>query len=334
MLTRLVLWTMLASPATLFPAQAFAQPKSPFKLAVNTGASAQIIPVNLTNEQVAATVNGEKILVGEVRKILDVRPPSVIVLTESQKKDSRQAALEVLIEDALMRQYLGKQVTQVSQADFDKEFKELSDALVKLKKSFAEFLAESGQTEEQLRRDIIARLQWRTMLVRLLPEENAKKYYDENKVFFDKIYVRASHILIKLPPNPTREQRDKATQQLLVWRQEILLGKAKFEEIAKIHSQCPSKDKDGDIGQFPYKFVVLPEFAGAAFAMREGEISDVVQTVSGLHLIKVTERLKGEPSDFDAVKQAVREVWAQDEDLYQRILTDQKKVVPIKIDLP
>jgi parvulin-like peptidyl-prolyl isomerase len=338
MLTRQAIWSLLASAATLLAAAAaHAQPpqfpKTPAAPTAGSGASTQIIPVNFTNESTAATVNGEKILVLEVKKILDQRPVSV-ALTEAQKKELRQAAIDVLVEDALMRQYLTKNTSAVTQADFNKEVQELTAALKKQAKTLDIFLKESGQTQEQLSKDIIARLQWKTLLGRFLPDEKAKTYFDTNRLFFDKVFVRASHILIKLPANPSKEQRDKAMQTMLVWRQEIMTGKAKFEDVAKKISECPSKDKGGDIGQFPYKFVVVPEFAKTAFAMKEGEISDVVQTSFGLHLIKVVERTKAEPSDFNALKDTVREVWAQDEDLYQRILADQRKNGAIKIDLP
>ena len=163
------------------------------------------------------------------------------------------------------------------------------------------------------------------MLQRYLPDAKAKAFYDTNKVFFDKVYVRASHILIQLPPTATKEQRDKAVNQLLVWRQDIVTGKAKFEDVAKQHSDCVSKSQGGDIGKFEYLFIVAPEFSKAAFAMKVGEISNVVQTVYGVHLIKVTERTPGEPSNFEAIKDFVREAWAEDEKLYTRFLADQRK---------
>jgi parvulin-like peptidyl-prolyl isomerase len=121
---------------------------------------------------------------------------------------------------------------------------------------------------------------------------------------------------------------------LRVLRQEILAGKVKFEDVAKKYSDCPSKDKGGDIGQFPYKFVVVPEFAKTAFSMKKGELSDVVQTTFGYHLILATDRTAGTPSNFEMLKDTVREVWAQDEDLYQRVLADQRKTGAIKVELP
>jgi parvulin-like peptidyl-prolyl isomerase len=329
---------MLAGTATLFvAAHAFTQPaippKTPAQPATGSASAVQIIPVSLSNDTVAATVNGEKITVGEVKKILEQRPYP-LTLNDEQKKQLRHAALDVLVEDVIMRQYLGKHVPKVNQADFNKEVQDLTDALKKQNKTIETFLKESGQTQEQLSRDIVARLQWKTLLQAFLPDDKAKTYYTENKLFFDKVFVRASHILIKLDAKTTKEQRDKTEQVLLLWRKEILDGKVKFEEVAKKMSDCPSRDKGGDIGQFPYKFVVLPEFAKVAYSMKPGEISGVVQTTAGLHLIYVTERTAPEASNFETLKDTVREVWAQDEDLYQRVLADQRKKGEVKVSLP
>ena len=133
MIPRPAIWLILASAASLLSAvAAFSQ--TPTVPAKGAPASVQIIPVSLRNDQVAATVNGEKILVGEVKKILDQRPISVTP-TEEQKKQLRHAALDVLVEDVLMRQYLTKNVPQVSQADFNKEIQKLTDALKKESKT-------------------------------------------------------------------------------------------------------------------------------------------------------------------------------------------------------
>jgi parvulin-like peptidyl-prolyl isomerase len=177
-------------------------------------------------------------------------------------------------------------------------------------------------------------LQWRALLQSFCPDDKAKAYYTENKLFFDKVFVRASHILIKLDEKSTKDQRDKAEQVMLVWRKEILEGKVKFADVAKKHSDCPSKDKGGDIGQFAYKFEVLPQFAKAAYSMKPGEISGVVHSSAGLHLIYVTERTPGETSNFDTLKDMVRDAWAQEEDLYQRVLADQRKKGEVKVSLP
>lgn len=332
MLSRQAICTMLASAAAILaPNVGHAQTTTIPPAAGRT--TVPIIPVSFKNEQVAATVDGEKILVGDVRKILDERPYPV-TLSEEQKKELRQEALKSLIDDALMRHYLAKHAAPVSQAEFNKEYNDLSDAMKKQGKTMDQFHKESGQSPEELRRDIVALLQWRGILARFYPEEKTKGYYEANKVFFDKVLVKASHILIKLPANATKEQRDQAAQQLLVWRQEILAGKVKFADIAKQHSACPSKDKGGDVGQFRWKFDVVPEFSRVAFSMKPGEISGVVNTTFGVHLIMVTERTPAEPSNYVAIKDTVREIMAKDEDLTPRILAEQRKTSEVRVNLP
>ena len=57
-------------------------------------------------------------------------------------------------------------------------------------------------------------------------------------------------------------------------------------------------------------------------------------TATGVHLIKVTERTPGEPSNFETIKDFVREAWAEDEKLYTRFLADQRKSGNITVSLP
>src|SRR5207253_8677424 len=135
---------------------------------------------------------------------------------------------------------------------------------------------------------------------------------EANKVLFDKVFVRASHILVKIGPTAPAAEKQNARAKLETVRQEIVAGKLDFAEAAKKYSDCPSKDKGGDIGPFPYKFVVVEPFAKAAFAMKKGDVSDIVATDFGLHLIKVTDRTQNETTSFESVKESVRDVMAQD----------------------
>src|SRR5215813_5923644 len=98
MLSRQAIWTMLASAAALLAtcaADAQAPKTQPTPLPPPGSSTPMqavpIIPVSLRNDQIAATVNGEKILVGEVRRLLEERPYTV-ALTEAQKKDLREEA--------------------------------------------------------------------------------------------------------------------------------------------------------------------------------------------------------------------------------------------------
>jgi parvulin-like peptidyl-prolyl isomerase len=278
----------------------------------------------------AAVVNGENIPMTEVQAILEERPPPV-PLTAEQEKERRKAALNMLVDDALMRQYLRKVIPAPSPAEVNKEMTELLDVLKKQNKTLEQFLKEAKQTPEQLRADIVSRLQWKAYLAQRLPDTAVKAYFDQNRLFFDKVMVRASHILVKVAPTASPQERQAAMSKAQAIRQEVVTGKIDFAEAAKKYSDCPSKTKGGDIGPFPYKFAVVEPFSRAAFSLKVGEVSDVVTTDFGMHVIKVTDRTKGEPANFEAIKEGVREVYAQDLDLYQQVLTEQRKTARIEI---
>jgi parvulin-like peptidyl-prolyl isomerase len=282
----------------------------------------------------AAVVNGEAIPMADVVTVLGQMPPPATPQTEAQKREQELSAVQVLVEQALMRQFLKNKVAAPAPAAIDKEVADLKEALKKEKTplTLEQFLKETGQTEAQLRTDIATQLQWKAYVLPQLTEAALKIYYDTNKPLFDKVFVRASHILIRLAPNASQAERQAAKIKLGTLRQEILAGKIDFADAARKHSDCPSKANGGDIGPFPYKFAVLEPFAKAAFAMKVGDISDVVATDFGLHLIKVTNRDNGQPSDFAKIKDQVKEIYARE--LYQGIVLEQRRAARIEIFFP
>jgi len=278
----------------------------------------------------AAVVNGEAIPMAEVEAILSERP-TVVPLTADQQREMRKAALNMLIDDALMRQYLRKVMPAPTQAEINQEMSELIDVLKKQNKTLQQFLVEGKQTQEQLRADMISKLQWKAYLHKRLPDATVKAYFEQNRIFFDKVMVRASHILVKVPANATPQAKQAAMNRIQAIRQEIMAGKVDFAEAAKKYSDCPSKTKGGDIGLFPYKFAVVEPFARVAFSNKVGDVTDVVSTDFGLHIIKVTDRTRPEPANFETIKEGVRDVYAQDLDIYQQILAQQRKTSTVEI---
>lgn len=125
-------------------------------------------------------------------------------------------------------------------------------------------------------------------------EEDMKKYYEENKEsFVSAEEVRAKHILVK------EEEEAKKVKE------EIEAGKS-FEEAAKEYSTCPSKDKGGDLGFFS-KGRMVPEFEKAAFELEIGQLSDLVKTQFGYHLIVVEEKKESSIKTFDQVKEQIKQ---------------------------
>ncbi|KAL6993449.1 Peptidyl-prolyl cis-trans isomerase NIMA-interacting protein 1 [Sarracenia purpurea var. burkii] len=125
-------------------------------------------------------------------------------------------------------------------------------------------------------------------------EKNKKK----TKMSSDK--VRASHILIKHEGSRRKASwkdpegrvilnttREAAVSQLKALREDIASGKAKFEDVAARYSDCSSAKRGGDLGSFGRGQMQKP-FEEAAYALQVGEMSDIVDTDSGVHIIKRT----------------------------------------------
>ncbi|KAJ0971005.1 hypothetical protein J5N97_018964 [Dioscorea zingiberensis] len=109
--------------------------------------------------------------------------------------------------------------------------------------------------------------------------------------------VRASHILIKHEGSRRKASwkdpdgriistttRDAAASQLRSLLDDIVSGKVRFEDVASRYSDCSSAKRGGDLGRFGRGQMQKP-FEEAAFSLRVGEISDIVDTDSGVHII-------------------------------------------------
>lgn len=280
----------------------------------------------------AAVVDGQAITMAEVEAILKQAGPTATPLTEVQKRQMQLEAVGMLIDDMLMQRFLRQNGPRIEPAEIDKKVAELEEGLKKQNKTLQDFYKESNQTEAQLRMNILTMLQWAGFVKQHLTDDDVKRYYDESKDFFDRVAVRASHIVIRVPANAPPSERESARSKLQALRQEILAGKLDFAEAAKKNSQCTSAPGGGDIGYFPRKLAVEEPFARAAFALKVGEVSDIVQTDYGLHLIKCTDRKPGQPSDFARIKEEVRELCA--EEMRLAILAAQRKAAKVEINLP
>ncbi len=116
-----------------------------------------------------------------------------------------------------------------------------------------------------------------------------KTYYDKNlKEFQQPPQVKARHILIK-----DQNQAEEVRQRLLKGED--------FATLVKEFSTCPSKTRDGDLGFFTRNQMVK-EFSDVAFSLKPKEISPVVKTKFGYHIILVDEIKEGKQQSFDEVK--------------------------------
>ena len=138
-------------------------------------------------------------------------------------------------------------------------------------------------------------------------EADLKEYYTQNKERLGvPEQVRARHILFKVDPAASDDEKNQAKARAEGVLKRVQAGED-FAKLAADHSDdAGSKAKGGDLGYFPPGQMV-PEFEGAAFYTDPGEISDVVETKYGYHIIKVEDHIDARERSFEEIKAVIRE---------------------------
>lgn len=141
-----------------------------------------------------------------------------------------------------------------------------------------------------------------------VPEEELRKYYAENASRYTVAEERrARHILITAEKDAAPDVRQKAKARAEALLAEVRKAPATFAEVAKKNSQDPgSAAKGGDLDFFGRGAMVKP-FEDAVFAMKPGEISNVVETDFGYHIIQLDGVRGGDKKPFDAVRAQIED---------------------------
>ena len=140
-----------------------------------------------------------------------------------------------------------------------------------------------------------------------------RKYVADHRDLFRGTQIRASHILLKLEPNASEADKEKAKQKLAGIKKEIEGGTITFAAAANKYSEDPANagGAGGDLDYFSLNTGLIEEFTDVAFKLKKGMISDPVETPFGFHLIQVTDRKEGKEPDFEQNKpyiyQAIRD---------------------------
>jgi len=292
-----------------------------------------------TAQKVVATVNGKPVYAIELqraKKVIMAGQPDLQVPPDHQKEFELQA-LEQLTSAELL--YQAGQKLEIKDLDKQVDAK-VSQGKAKFANTqdFEKAVQALDMTESDLRdytrRDItISNFIQQSIAAKVsVSDEDSKKFYDQNQDKFSQSEsVRASHILIGVDSNATAEDKKKAKEKAEKLRKDIAAG-ADFAALAKSDSTCPSSQQGGDLGYF-VKGQMVPPFEQAAFAMKPGDVSDVVETQFGYHIIKLTDKKKAETVAFKDVKPRIAEYLKGQKvsEAVNAYLTEARKTAKIEI---
>ena len=159
----------------------------------------------------------------------------------------------------------------------------------------------------------------------LVSDEDIAAHYEENQAeFTTPEVVKARHILKKFPDNATDEQKAEtktAAEELLKTINAELAAGADFAELARTHSEGPSGAQGGALrggnpklppGDYFARGDMVKPFEETAFdSLEPGEVSDLVETQFGFHIIKLEEKRAPEAQPFDQVQYDIRQKLVQ-----------------------
>ena len=279
---------------------------------------------------VVATVNGKKITVKQFESTLALYKESLesmygntIWETEVEKgvkyKDKfKDIMLQQMIDIEAVTEQARKENLAPSKEEVDKAFNELKkniDEDKEYKKKLESIGIDDTYLRAQQEQDLIIQKYKENFDKNVkISDEEMKKYYNEHKKEYYKDEVKASHILISTVDKnnkPLSEVKKKEAKK----KAEEVLKKVKsgqeFSELAKEYSDDKgSAVQGGDLGYFT-KGQMVPEFEKAAFNLKVGEVSDIVETQFGYHIIKVYDKVD-EQLPFDDVKDQIKNTLTED----------------------
>ena len=256
-----------------------------------------------------AVVNGEVITQDQLNTELSVMQKQFADVDQTDKgklAEIKSEILENLIAREVLHQESQRKGIEVDEATVDGRLASIKKRFPK-EDSFKSMLEEMHLTEdalkEQLREGmVIQKLIDREVIDRIeVSDKEAKDYYDENRDLFKQPEkIQARHILIKVETEGDEDLKPAALKKIKMIQKEVKKG-GDFAVLAKKYSQCPSSANGGDLGYFARGQMVKP-FEDAAFSLKKGEVSDIVETTFGYHLIKAGDRKPETISDYKDIK--------------------------------
>jgi peptidyl-prolyl cis-trans isomerase C len=279
-------------------------------------APAKPMPAELP--EVLARVNGQPVTKTDFDRLVKNVEAGRGPIPADKRDEVFRAVLDQLITYNVLKQEAAARKLTVSDADVDAQVAQMQKQFPS-EAEFNEALAARNATVAQLKADARVDMSINKMMETELAsmttatDADAQDFYAKNPDKFKQgETVRASHILVE-----AKEGVDEATRKTARVKIDAILKRAKagedFATLARENSADGSAAQGGDLGFFPHGQMV-PPFDQAAFALKPGEISDVVTTQFGYHIIKLTEKKEASMIPLEQVKPRVIE-----------FLTNQKK---------
>lgn len=259
---------------------------------------------------VLARVNGEPVRKVEFDRVLRNMELGNGPVPAEKRDEVLRGVLDQLITYTVMTQEAKAKNVTVSDAEVDTRIQQMKGTGSEAQ--FKKALEARSMSVEQLRSDARVQLTIEKMMeahvagTEAATDAEALQFYESNPDKFKQgDTVRASHILLRVDGKAAEADRKQARARI-----EAILKQARsgddFAALAQKHSQDGSAQAGGDLGYFE-RGEMVPAFSQAAFSLKPGEMSDVVTTEFGYHIIKVTDRKAAATVPYEQVSRQIVE---------------------------
>jgi peptidyl-prolyl cis-trans isomerase C len=264
----------------------------------------------------AAIVNGVVIQEEEVNRALLYQQQRMLaatgqVIRPDMMQEARKMILENLIDRELLYQQSRKKGIVVDDAEVNEQLDRIKQQYPN-EQAFKEGMAEDNLTEDAVKSKIKMNLAVQKFVDKEfggnleVSEAEAKAFYEGNPQYFTQPEViRVSEILIKVEPKADSSKKQEARKKLEEIQKRVQKGED-FAILAKDFSQSTSAAQGGDLGIVP-RGRMTKAFDDAAFSLKPGEVSGIVETESGFQLIKVYEKTPEKVVPFKEVEEKIRQ---------------------------
>jgi foldase protein PrsA len=264
-----------------------------------------------------ATINGYKITQVEIDKYLSSAKIQNPDLFKPENKNELLKAeaqiIDYIIANKLINKYAGENKISYTEQEFTAEYTKLQTTNFKTNEEFLKYLTDNSISEDllktQVRNQLLAQKVFEKVTAGItVSDAEVSKYYEDNKgtAFANPEQIKISHILVQYGDQDTaKKTKEAALEKINMIAQKLKDGET-FENMANKYSEdANSNTLGGDIGYFS-KGQLVAEFEKAAFALEVGQVSGIVETTYGFHIIKVTDKKAASIKTFAEVKDSIK----------------------------
>lgn len=261
----------------------------------------------------AASVNGVAISRAQFDNALayqqEVAALRGVSITDAQLPTLKYQVLENLISQELLYQESQRYGISVDESEIDKTYEERKQkANFETDAAFEEALKQSNKSVASYREEIKQGLaidrfvQAKFTDQTVVTDTEAKQYYDSNPSYFQEPeQVRVSHIMIRAASDAEQSEKDSARSKIEAVKKRLEAGEDFASVAGEVSEDANSKSNGGDLGYLS-KGQTPQSFEDTAFALKRDETSDIVETGSGYHILKLTDHKDARTVGFEESK--------------------------------